>query len=58
MEHVHEHDSVTVLVVIENHPDLVEEQLNVEAGDIFANLMVHDDLRETCQNGKCCIKSD
>lgn len=43
--HVKKGYGVSVLIIIENHADLVEQQLDVESRRLFGRFVVHDDLR-------------
>ena len=46
MVHIQQRDCVTVLIIIKIPPDLVEEKLDIELGDILVRLIVHFYLRK------------
>lgn len=55
--HVHQGDGVSVLIVIQEHADLVERELYVKARCLLVEFVVHDDLASLTSGftfGLCC----
>ena len=47
MVHVHQGNGITILIVIQQDADFVEQQFDIEFRYVFREVVVHNDLRYT-----------